>query len=42
MRIFSAQVTHTPRNVTRNLWLTIHEGKLTNMSADVTALKRGE
>ena len=26
MRIFSAQVTHTPRNVTRNLWLTIHEG----------------
>ena len=28
-RIFSAQVTHAPRNVTRNLWLTIHEGKQT-------------
>ena len=26
MRIFSAQVTHTPSNVTRNSWLTIHGG----------------
>ena len=26
MRIYSAQVTHTPSNVTRNSWLTIHGG----------------
>ena len=39
MRIFSAQVTHTPRNVTRNLWLTIHEGKQTQEVGRNTRLR---
>ena len=41
MRIFSAQVTHTPRNVTRNLWLTIYEGKQTHVGRCDSIKKRG-
>ena len=36
MRIFSAQVTHTPRKVTRNSWLTIQGARNAEVNTHVS------